>query len=109
MEKFNKTVNDTILTNGQKWKIVGVFESGDPNVDTESFGSLANFQKFMDDEDKISGLYFKVSKDAGVEKITKSIDNKYSENITAVSSISDLESNNEVMSMLNGAKWEFHF
>lgn len=105
MERYNKTVNDTIHTNGEKWKIVGVFESGDPNIDTESFGSLANIQKFMDDEDKISGLYVKVSRGADVEKITKNIDNKYGENITAVSSISDLESNNNVMSMLNGAKW----
>lgn len=25
MERFNKTINDTIQTNGEKWKILGVF------------------------------------------------------------------------------------
>ncbi|MBZ9571079.1 ABC transporter permease [Methanobrevibacter sp. TMH8] len=105
MERFNKTVNDTITTNGEKWKIVGVFESGDPNVDTESFGSLTNVQKFMDDEDKISGLYVKVAKGADVEKITKNIENKYDKNISAVSSISDMESSKDILDMLNGAKW----
>lgn len=105
MERFNKTVNDTIEAGGQQWKIVGVYESGDPNIDTESFGSLANVQDFMDDEDKVSGLYVKVTKGADVEKITQNIDNKYGKNITAVSSISDIESNNDIINMLNGAKW----
>ncbi len=105
MERFNKSVNDTIEASGQKWTIVGVYESGDPNVDTESFGSLANVQKFMDDEDKISGLYVKVDKGIDVKKITNDIENKYGKNISAVSSISDIESNNNVIQMLNGAKW----
>lgn len=105
MERFNKTVNDTIQVSGSEWKVVGIFESGDPNIDTEAFASLNDVQKLMADENKISGLYVKVDEGVDVEKITTEIENKYGKNISAISSISEMKGNEEIIGMLNGAKW----
>lgn len=105
MERFNKIVNDIIAAYEQDWKVVGIFESDDPNIDTESFGFLGTVQTFMENEDKISGLYVKVVKRADVENITKTIKDKYGENITIVSSIFDMKGNENIINMINNVKW----
>lgn len=105
LERLNKSVNDTIKINGETWKVVGMFESGDPNLDTESFTSLNIVQNKFDEKNKISGMYVKAKKGADIENIKKDIENKYGKEISVISSISDMEANNEVIIMLNGAKW----
>lgn len=104
-ERFEKSLNDTILISGKEWKIVGIYESGDPNLDTESIASMGMVQELMDDEGKISGMYVKAEKGADIESIKKDIENKYGDNLSAISSISEMETNKEVLDMLYGAKW----
>lgn len=104
-EELNKSVNDTISMNGIIWKITGIYESSDPNLNEDAYTSLSTIQNIMNDPNHISGLYVKVNSGIDVENVTKEIDNKYGDNITVVSSIEDMESQKGIIDMINGAKW----
>ncbi|MPL62846.1 putative ABC transporter permease YknZ [bioreactor metagenome] len=104
-DKLNKTVNDTLEINGENYKITGIFETGDPNQDEGAYSSLANVQELMDDPGNISMIYVKVNSGVDVDSVTKTIEDKYSDNITTVTSISDIETVANALDMVNSASF----
>ena len=60
-------------------------------------------EKLSDDEGKVSTIYIKVDKGADVEAVEKRIDDKYGDNLTTISSLSDLDMVKNMIDMLNGA------
>ena len=98
-----KEVGDTILLDDKEFDIVGIYESGNSYQDQGGFTSLENSQKLSDDEGKVSTIYIKVDKGADVEAVEKSIDDKYGDNLTTISSLSDLDMVKNMIDMLNGA------
>ena len=102
-ERLNKTVNDTLKVNGEEYKITGIFESGDANQDRGGYANLENVQDLLDDEGNISMIYVKVDSGVDVDKITQTIDDKYGDNITTVTSISDIETIAHALDMVNSA------
>ncbi|MDR2967912.1 MAG: ABC transporter permease [Methanobacteriaceae archaeon] len=105
VDKLNKTINDTITMKGKELKIVGIFESGNPATDGEIYSSLPLVQDIMNDEGNVSVLFVKVDKGVDVKNVTKSIEDKYGKNISVITTITDMEGSNDMMSMLNGVKW----
>ena len=105
LEDLNKSVGDKITIKGEEFTIVGVFESGDPSQDGGFLTSITDVQKLMDDEGKVSILYVYVESGVDVEKVTKEIDDKYGENITTVTSITDIEMVAQSLDMVNAASW----
>ncbi|MBZ9571319.1 ABC transporter permease [Methanobrevibacter sp. TMH8] len=104
-EKLNKTVNDTLELNGEDYKITGIFETGDPNQDEGAYAPLASVQELMDDEGNVSMIYVKVDSGANVDQVTKTIEDKYGNNITTVTSISDIETIADALDMVNSASF----
>ena len=104
-DQLNKTVGDTIVMDGDEWKIVGLFETGDPNLDSGLFSSLEEVQTLMDDEKNISGMYVKLDKNAELEEVRESIENKYGDNVSVIASLADSESSGQIIDMINGVKW----
>ena len=98
-----KEVGDTILLDDKEFDIVGIYESGNSYQDQGGFTSLDNSQKLSDDEGKVSTIYIKVDKGADVEAVEKRIDDKYGDNLTTISSLSDLDMVKNMIDMLNGA------
>lgn len=98
-----KEVGDTILLDDKEFDIVGIYESGNSYQDQGGFTSLDNSQKLSDDEGKVSTIYIKVDKDADVETVEKRIDDEYGDNLTTISSLSDLDMVKNMIDMLNGA------
>ena len=98
-----KEVGDTILLDDKEFDIVGIYESGNSYQDPGGFTSLDNSQKLSDDEGKVSTIYIKVDKDADVETVEKRIDDEYGDNLTTISSLSDLDMVKNMIDMLNGA------
>lgn len=99
----NKTTGDTIDLNGEEYKITGVFETGNSNMDMGTITDLNTVQDIMDDEGMITSIFVKAENDANIDKITEDIDKKYGDNLTTVSSLSDIEMVSEMVDMLNGA------
>ena len=104
-ENENKTVNDTIKLNGETFEIVGIFETGNTFQDQGGFSPLEITQDLMDAEDNISSIYVKLDSGANVETVEGKIDSLYGENLTTISSLSDLEMVRDMIDMLNGASW----
>jgi len=105
MEKMNKSVNDTILLKNKEYKIVGIFESGTVDIDSSSFSGLKNVQKLDSAKDNITMIYAKLDDGADIGDVRKTIEDKYGDNITVISSLSDIESLENTMNMINGASW----
>jgi putative ABC transport system permease protein len=87
---LNKTVGDTIKLNDKEYEITGIYETGTSNMDMGAVTSLKNVQEIMEDEGMITTVYVKVDSGADVDEVTKEIDSKYGDNITTVSSLSDI-------------------
>ena len=105
-ESLEKEVGDNLTFSGKKdVKIAGIYETGNLNLDMYSIGSLTTVQELMEDEGKITSIYVKVDKDVDVDTITEEINNKYGENISTISSLSDIEMVSEMIDMLNGASF----
>jgi len=106
-EDLNLSINDTITLKNKEYKVVGIYESGNPNIDSCGFAGLDNVQTLADspENNNISMIYAKLDKNANVEEVTKKIEDKYKDNITVVTSLSDIESLSAQLDMINAASW----
>jgi len=105
IEDLNKSVGDKITIEDEDFIIVGVFESGDPHLDSELLTSIKDVQNLVDDGGKVSVIYVYVESGVNVEEVTKQIDDKYGDNLTTVTSITDVEMAAESLDMINAASW----
>lgn len=102
-ENEEKDVGDTISLDNKEFKIVGIYESGNSMQDQGGFTALNNSQELSDDDGMISSIYVKVKSGEDVDAVKERIDDKYGENLTTISSLSDLEMVRNMIDMLNGA------
>lgn len=106
VDQSNTTVGDTLRMGGTDYKVVGIFESGNANQDRSIFMSLDEAQTLMDDKDNITSVFVKVDDGADVDNVSSDIeDNFKNENISVVTSLSDISMASEMIDMLNGASW----
>ncbi|MCL2116356.1 MAG: FtsX-like permease family protein [Methanobrevibacter sp.] len=106
-EDLNKSVNDFITFNGKEYKVVGIFETGNANLDFCAFAGLKNVQTLDDtaENNDITVIYAKLDKDANVEEVKKKIEDSYGDNLTVISSLNDIESLAAQLDMINAATW----
>ena len=102
-EKEDKGVGDTISFAERSFKIVGIYETGDSYQDTGAFTSLDNVQDMMNSKGNITAIYVKVDKGADVEDVTNRVNLTYGKNISTITSLSDVESAQNLIDILNGA------
>jgi putative ABC transport system permease protein len=104
-EYLNKSVNDSITLKGTDYKIVGIFESGNSFMDWSGLIGLKNAQTLDDSSENsnISMIYAKLDSDANVDEVKKEIEDKYGDNVTVISSLTDIESMASTMDMINAA------
>jgi putative ABC transport system permease protein len=76
-EGLNQTVGDTINLYGKDFKIVGTFETGNFITDAGIMMSLSTLQNLTSNEDKISNVLVKVTDDANVTTVSKTIEDTY--------------------------------
>ncbi|MDR0913200.1 MAG: ABC transporter permease [Methanobrevibacter sp.] len=101
---LEKTVNDTVSINDENFKIVGIFESGDPSQDG-IIAPIEDMQRISEDEGHVSMLYVFADKGVDIKKLSDDIEKKYSENLTAITSISDIETVSDALGMVDTASW----
>jgi len=104
-EDLNKTVGDTVTLKNEKFTIVGIFESGDPNQDNSMISSIKDVQRLVDDPGKISIIYVNIETGTNIDDLTKKIDDKYGDNLTTVTSISDIKMVAQSLDMVNVFSW----
>ncbi|KZX15928.1 ABC transporter permease [Methanobrevibacter filiformis] len=101
---LNKKVGDNLTIDDSEFKIVGIYESGDPSQDGV-MAHMKDLQKISDEEGKISMIYVFADSGADVDTITKSIDNKYGDDLNTITSINDIKMVADALNMVNGASW----
>lgn len=101
----NKSVGDSFRLGDKIFNVVGIYSSGDSNIDLCAFTSLETARKFDNVDNKVSMIYVKVNSGVDVAKITDGIDKKYNKSITTIKSFNDLESINNSMNLLNMSSW----
>ena len=98
-------VGDNIEVDGEDFKVVGIYETGDSNMAGGVFTSISKVGEIMDDEDSISNIYVKVEKGADAQEVADRIDEKYGDNITTITSIMEMEQMADMLNMLQASTW----
>ncbi|MEN6328969.1 MAG: ABC transporter permease [Methanobacteriaceae archaeon] len=104
-EKLNQTVGNTLTIGKEDYKIVGIFETGDLQQDGGAFISLENLQGLEDEPEKVTMIYVKIKNDAKVEEVTKTVEDRYGENLTTISSLEDLQNVDQGLNTIDTASW----
>lgn len=100
-ENDNYSVGDSLSVNGENFKIVGIYETGDQQNDASSYTSIKTVSRLMDDTDHVSNIYVKVDKDVDVQSVADDIEAKYGDSLTVVTSVMEM---GQMADMLNGIK-----
>ena len=101
----NYSVGDNIEIDGEDFEVVGIYETGDQNMAGGVFTSISKVGELMDDEDSISNIYVKVEKGADPQTVADSIDEKYGDNITTITSVMEMSQMADMLNMLQASTW----
>ena len=96
-EDEDKGVGDYMTINGEEFKIVGLYETGDIQSDGGAMTSLKTVQEMAKDEGNVSNVYVKVEKGQDIETVKNNINKTYGDDISVVMKA--------MLDMLNGASW----
>ena len=104
-EDNNYSVGDSIKINREDFEIVGIYKTGDQSMASGVFTSISKVGDLMDDEDSISNIYVKVKKGVDPQEVADSIDEKYGDNITTITSVMEMEQMADMLNMLEASTW----
>jgi putative ABC transport system permease protein len=105
LEDLNKKIGDTVVIGDEEYEIVGEYESGNVNLDSGAIASIESVQRLAGDEGKISIIYTHLDKGASVDDVTKRIEDKYGNDLSVISSLTDIETMASALDMINGASF----
>lgn len=101
----NLSVGDDTTVAGNTFKVAGIYEVGDKELDNEILTSKATLNNISNSTDYFT-IYVKLDEGADVEAVKEKFDEEFKDdNLTAVSSLSDNQMMNEQITMIDGATW----
>ena len=101
----NYSVGDNIKIDGEDFKIVGIYTSGDQNTAGAVLTSISKVGDLMDDEDSISNIYVKVEKGADAQEVADRIDKQYGNDIATITSVMEMQQMGDMLNMLQSSTW----
>ncbi len=104
-KKLDKMVGDTLEISGEKFKITGIYETGDFQQDAGAFMPLIRLQELEKKEDKVTMMFVKLDKDADLEKVANRIDDTYENELMTVKSLEDFGNVDSGLRMIDTASW----
>lgn len=99
------SVGDSIKIDGEDFKIVGIYETGDQNMAGGVFTSISKVGELMDDDDSISNIYVKVEKGEDPKAVADRIDEKYGDEIATITSVMEMQQMGDMLNMLEASTW----
>ena len=100
-EKVDCKIGDEITYGDKTFKVVGFFESGNSNQDMSIFTTLTNVQDLAQDKGNLTSLFIKVDNGQDADTVADRINSTYGENVTTISSLSDMGMVKDLIDMLN--------
>lgn len=104
-KNMNLTVGDSLKINGEDFKIVGLYETGNSNDDSSAYTSIKTVGRLMDDPNHVSNIYVKTKKDIDSKTVADNINNKYGNDITVISDINQMGQMKDMITMLKSASF----
>lgn len=104
-QNLNKTVGDTITLFNKDFKITGIFETGSFMQDNGAFMPLNTLQDLTSNDGKISDIAVKVTDNANVTDVSKSIENAYPNELSTTTAADQSSRMNDALGTINTATW----
>jgi putative ABC transport system permease protein len=104
-EGLNQTVGDTINLYGKDFKIVGTFETGNFITDAGIMMSLSTLQNLTSNEDKVSNILVKVTDNANVTTVSKTIEDTYPNELSTTTAEATAGRINQGLGFIDTATW----
>jgi putative ABC transport system permease protein len=104
-EGLNQTVGDTINLYGKDFKIVGTFETGNFITDAGIMMPLSTLQNLTSNEDKVSNVLVKVTDNANVTTVSKTIEDTYPNELSTTTAEATAGRINQGLGFIDTATW----
>jgi putative ABC transport system permease protein len=104
-EDLNKSVGDNITLFGKDFKITGIFETGSFIQDAGAFMPLNTLQDLTSDDGKVSSIAVKVTDNANVTDVSKSIEDAYPNELSTTTAADQASRVNDALGTINTATW----
>ncbi len=104
-EGLNQTVGDTINLYGKDFTIVGTFETGNFITDAGIMMSLSTLQNLTSNEDKVSNVLVKVTDNANVTTVSKTIEDTYPNELSTTTAEATAGRINQGLGFIDTATW----
>jgi len=104
-EGLNQTVGDTINLYGKDFRIVGTFETGNFITDAGIMMSLSTLQNLTSNQDKISNVLVKVTENANVTTVSKTIEDTYPNELSTTTAEATAGRINQGLGFIDTATW----
>jgi putative ABC transport system permease protein len=104
-EGLNQTVGDTINLYGKDFKIVGTFETGNFITDAGIMMPLSTLQNLTSNEDKVSNILVKVTDNANVTTVSKTIEDTYPNELSTTTAEATAGRINQGLGFIDTATW----
>jgi putative ABC transport system permease protein len=104
-DSLNKSVGDSIDLFGEKFKVTGIFETGNFISDAGAYVSLAKLQNITSNDNKISSIVVKVTDNANVTQVSNRIADKYPNEFTTSTAADQANRVNDALGYVDTATW----
>jgi putative ABC transport system permease protein len=104
-ESLNQTVGDTVNLYGKDFKITGTYETGNFITDAGIMMPLSTLQNLTSNEGKVSNILVKVTDNANVTTVSKSIEDAYPNELTTTTAEATASRINQGLSFIDTASW----
>jgi putative ABC transport system permease protein len=104
-QDLNKTVGDSITIFGDDFKITGIFETGSFMQDRGAFMPLNTLQNLTSNDGKISDIVVKVTDNANVTDVSKSIEDAYPNELSTTTAADQASRMNDALGTIDTATW----
>jgi putative ABC transport system permease protein len=102
-EKMKKKVGDTVSLSGNEYKITGIFETGNKELDAIAALPLKKIQVMDENEGKVHFIYVKITSGADLNTVSQSVQNAYPGELTTIASLEDYQRANGGLEMVETA------
>ena len=104
-DSLNKSVGDSIDLFGEKFKVTGIFETGNFISDAGAYVSLVKLQNITSNDNKISSIVVKVTDNANVTQVSNRIADKYPNEFTTSTAADQANRVNDALGYVDTATW----
>ncbi len=102
-EKLKKNVGDEVTLAGKKYKIKGIFETGNMEIDECIILPLEKVQQIAGDEGKVHFIYVKIDNNADLKTVAQTVEKAYPTELTTISSLEDFQRANDGLNTIDTA------